>query len=302
MALPQKFQAWLYAFRLRTLPLAFSSILTGSFIFFQRQFSWWLLGLTLLTTLLLQILSNLSNDFGDSEKGTDNENRIGPKRAVQAGLLSVSEIKMGIAVCVALCILSGGTLLALSIPNKQALVVFLILAVASIVAAITYTVGKRAYGYSGFGDLAVLFFFGFVGVGGSFFLQQKIWEWSVLLPGATIGLFATGVLNLNNMRDRAGDQLAGKHTLVVKMGASAARKYHLLLVLGGWATALIFTVITFGSSLHFLYILTAPLFWRHLLAVKGVKEDRDYDPLLKQLAISTFFFSILFAAGQCCSA
>src|ERR1700679_3078171 len=110
----KKFESWVYAFRLRTLPLALSSIITGSAIAFadnRAHFSWVVLALLITTTLLLQILSNLANDYGDSEKGTDNAERIGPKRAVQAGLLSFAEIKRGIFICVGLSLLSGMALI-----------------------------------------------------------------------------------------------------------------------------------------------------------------------------------------------
>ena len=105
-----KFQAWLYALRLRTLPLALSCIITGGSIAYvdnKLNFSWLVFGLCVLTTLLLQVLSNLANDYGDSAKGTDNDERIGPKRAIQAGILTPREITIGIIICITLCLLSG---------------------------------------------------------------------------------------------------------------------------------------------------------------------------------------------------
>ena len=296
---PTKFQAWLYAFRLRTLPLAFSSIITGSFISYHHSFSWAILGLAVVTTLLLQILSNLANDYGDSEKGTDNDDRIGPKRAVQAGILSFSEIKGAIVLFSILCLVSGSALIRFSLGGQDIRsLVFLLLGIAAIAAAIKYTVGKGAYGYFGMGDVFVMIFFGLVGVAGSYYLQSHEFHWSILLPGIAIGCFATGVLNLNNMRDRISDEKAGKITVVVKMGAHNAKTYHTTLLIAGWVSIIGFTILHYHSPLSFTFILAAPLFWRNIIAVWKVSDPKDFDPFLKQLAISTFIFSILFAVGQ----
>ncbi|MBS1625110.1 MAG: 1,4-dihydroxy-2-naphthoate polyprenyltransferase [Bacteroidetes bacterium] len=296
---PSKVKAWLYAFRLRTLPLSFSCIIVGSFIAYHQQFSWLVLGLALLTTLLLQVLSNLANDYGDSEKGTDNDDRIGPKRAIQAGILSFSEIRTAIIVCGAVCLLSGCGLIYVSL-QEQAIpaLIFLAVGIGAIVAALKYTIGSGAYGYHGMGDVFVLLFFGLVGVGGSYYLQSHTLDLTVLLPGVAVGCFATGVLNLNNMRDRIGDAKAGKNTIVVKMGDRNARIYHTLLLTIGWAAAIAFVAMHLVSSVAFVFILTMPLFWRNVIVVWRVKEPRDFDPYLPQLAISTFLFAVLFAAGQ----
>ena len=299
MESPTKVQAWLYAFRLRTLPLAFSSIITGSFIAYHHGFSWSVLTLAIVTTLLLQVLSNLANDYGDSEKGTDNEDRIGPKRAVQSGILSFTEIKRAIIFCSILCLVSGSALIHLALGDQSlSALIFFAIGLSAIAAAIKYTVGKGAYGYFGMGDIFVLLFFGLVGVGGSYYLQSHEFHMSILLPGITIGCFASGVLNLNNMRDRISDQKAGKNTIVVKMGAHNAKIYHTALIILGWLSIIAFCIIKCQSSLSFLFILTAPLFWRNVIAVWKVQEPKDFDPFLKQLAISTFLFSIFFALGQ----
>lgn len=264
------------------------------------QFNWAVFGLCLLTTLLLQILSNLANDYGDSEKGTDNDERIGPKRAVQAGMLSFSEIKRGIVVCVILCLASGIALIyeAFKETSLNSSIFFLLLGVGAIAAAIKYTVGKSAYGYRGMGDVFVLLFFGFVGVCGSYYLMAQQLRWEVLLPAFTIGTFASGVLNLNNMRDMESDAKAGKITLVVRIGLEKARKYHRLLIILGFVAATGYVIADFRGTMQLLFILTAPLFRKHLVAVRSVENPRDFDPLLKQLAISTFIFSVLFAIGQ----
>ena len=298
-----KFQAWLYAFRLRTLPLALSSIIVGSSIAYadvKAGFSWLIFGLCVLTTLFLQILSNLANDYGDSEKGTDNDDRIGPKRAVQSGLLSFAEIKLGIFVCGALALASGLTLVykATQGLNINYTIFFIVLGLCAIAAAVKYTVGKDAYGYKGLGDLFVLLFFGIVGVCGSYYLIAHKLQYSVLLPAFTIGAFSTGVLNLNNMRDHTSDEKAGKITMVVRMGLPNAMRYHRILILAGFATSIIFVIANFTSTMQFLFLITVPLFRRHLVAVRRVNHHEEFDPLLPQLAIGTFIFSILFALGM----
>jgi 1,4-dihydroxy-2-naphthoate octaprenyltransferase len=298
----QKISAWLYAFRLRTLPLAFSSIITGSSVALRDNFdnfNYLVFALCIVTTLFLQILSNLANDYGDSEKGTDNADRIGPVRAVQSGLLSFSEIKMGIVVNILLCLFFGVWLvveatrgLSLGLP-----LFFIALGIAAIAAAIKYTVGKNAYGYNGLGDEFVMLFFGLVGVCGSYFLMSHQLKISMLLPALSIGAFASGVLNLNNMRDHISDAAANKNTLVVKWGLTKAKQYHGLLIYLGFIGAIVFTLLNFHSSFQLLFIVTVPLFRKQLAQVIRITEPKDFDPFLKQLAISTFFFAILFAVG-----
>lgn len=297
-----KVQSWLYAFRLRTLPLAFSSIITGSSIAFAENregFKPVVFVLLLVTTLLLQILSNLANDYGDSEKGTDNDERIGPKRAVQQGLLSFAEIKTGIVVTVILSLIAGIALIYLATQglNIGYGIFFFVLGLGAIAAAIKYTVGKGAYGYMGLGDVFVLLFFGIVGVGGSYYLLAHNFNPTVLLPAFTIGAFASGVLNLNNMRDRDSDAKAGKNSLVVKIGGENAKKYHKALIILGFIASIIYVAVNFTSTMQLLFVITVPLFRRHLVAVQRIENPVEFDPLLKQLAIGTFIFSILFAVG-----
>jgi 1,4-dihydroxy-2-naphthoate octaprenyltransferase len=297
-----KLQSWIYAFRLRTLPLAFSSIITGSSIAFvdnREHFNWLVFALCLVTTLLLQILSNLANDYGDSEKGTDNDERIGPKRAVQQGLLSFAEIKRGIILTVLLCLVAGSLLVSEATKGMDIGygIFFFLLGLAAIAAAIKYTVGKGAYGYMGLGDLFVLLFFGIVGVCGSYYLMAHQLSYSVLLPALSIGFFASGVLNLNNMRDRESDARAGKNSLVVKIGLKNARIYHTALIVLGFVASIAYVIINFTSTFQFLFIILLKLFRKHLANVWKVADPKDFDPLLKELAISTFVFAILFAIG-----
>lgn len=297
-----KLQSWVYAFRLRTLPLAFSSIITGSAIAFAENrngFSVYIFAMCLLTTLLLQILSNLANDYGDSIKGTDNDERIGPKRAVQQGLLSLNEMKAGIVLTSVLCLITGSILVydATLYLHPSMGMFFFVLGLGAIMAAVKYTVGEKAYGYIGLGDMFVFLFFGLVGVLGSNYLLAHRFCLSNIFPAVTMGLFATGVLNLNNLRDMETDAKAGKKTLVVRMGTPLATKYHTLLICVALLSSVVYVILNFSSTIQLLFIITLPLFRKHLVAVWRVRNAKDFDPLLKQLAIATFIFSILFAVG-----
>ena len=172
----QQIKVWLSAARLRTLPLSISGILVGnSLCLDQSSFSWGLFVLMILTATSFQIISNFANDYGDGIKGTDNENRIGPKRILQQGLLSKEILKKGIIVMSLIAIILSCTLIFFAFRGQSWLniITFLCLTVFSIWAAISYTVGDNAYGYMGLGDLFVLLFFGGVSVLGSYFVQLK---------------------------------------------------------------------------------------------------------------------------------
>ena len=288
---------WLHAFRLRTLPLAVSSILVGSALaYFHGAFHWPVLAFALLTAVLLQILSNLANDLGDHQHGTDNVERIGPQRAVQSGAIAPDIMKRGMLVCGSLAFLSGCALITVALGFTWGTLIFLLLGLLAIGAAVKYTFGKDPYGYAGYGDASVFLFFGIVGVCGTFCLHTRVFFPAVLLPAVAFGLLSTGVLNVNNMRDIANDAASGKRTLVVRMGGANARVYHTLLVLGGIAGLVGFAVFTRDRS-TLLPLLAAPVFLWHLRQVWTNTEPRLLDPQLKVLALGTFLTALLFAAG-----
>jgi len=291
---------WISAFRLRTLPLALSSIALGSFAAYETGvFSWTVFGLAVLTTVLLQILSNLANDYGDSKKGTDNEARVGPERAVQSGAISLTEMKSAIVICASLAFLSGISLIfaALGTDNFGLILLFLFLGIGSIAAAVKYTVGQSAYGYQGMGDIAVFIFFGLVGVAGTYFLHTQHFDALLLLPAASIGMLSAGVLNLNNMRDRENDSAMGKNTLAVRLGVSKSKYYQLFLLLGANLFGLVYTILRFDSNWQLLFLITLPLILSNLKSVFSIEEPRRLDPLLKKLAISTLLFALTFGIG-----
>ena len=290
---------WISAFRLRTLPLSLSSIGMGAFLAAaQGKFNGLIFGLCCLTTILLQILSNLANDFGDTVNGADNARRKGPSRAVQSGAIQVGAMKTAIAVFVVLSLCSGiATLLVAFGMDASLLITFLGLGLLSIVAAVMYTVGRKPYGYAGLGDISVLIFFGLVGVIGSLFLFTKnISSWS-FLPALACGFFSIGVLNINNMRDIESDRIAGKLSIPVRIGKKKAGYYHWFLLLGGLLAATIYNLLNFQSPFQFLFLLSLPLF---LSIGKAVNErpSEELDPYLKRMALSTLLFVVLFGAGQ----
>lgn len=292
---------WINAARLRTLPLSVSGIFTGSAIAAaQNQFDWAIFSLALATTLGLQILSNFANDYGDFVKGTDNDERVGPQRALQSGRITRKEMFYGMIAAGVLTFLLALALIYVSFgaENTAYALLFLFLGVAAIGAAVKYTVGESAYGYRGLGDVFVFLFFGLVGVYGCYFLYTHEWDWSVLLPAFSIGLLSAGVLNLNNMRDRNSDARAGKNTLVVKLGQQKARLYHYTLIVAALFCVLLFSVFTFEGVDDLLYL---PAFFpllAHLRRVIQNKDPEQLDPELKKLALSTFLLAILFGLGQ----
>jgi 1,4-dihydroxy-2-naphthoate polyprenyltransferase len=291
-------QAWLHAFRLRTLPLSLSCIGMAGFLAAGVQkfdlviFSW-----CCITTIFLQVLSNLANDYGDSVNGADHAGRMGPARAVQSGTISLVHMRNAVVMFSLLSLVSGIVLLWLSFgTNWLAIFFFLGLGLLSILAAIGYTVGKKPYGYMGLGDISVLVFFGLVGVMGSFYLFTHQISWQEVLPALSCGLFSIAVLNVNNIRDIDSDRMAGKYSIPVRIGKRKASLYHWILLSAGLMSTVIYTLLNFQSPWQFLFILAAPLLIRNGIAVHQ-KPSSELDPFLKQMAFSTLLFVLLFGIG-----
>ncbi len=295
-----KLLVWIDAFRLRTLPLALSSAILGSFLAYaDGQFNPIVFGLAISTTILLQILSNLANDYGDSQNGADNAGRLGPLRTVQSGKISKSEMKLLITVFVTLSLISGSFLIFYGIKSKNIglIILFLVLGIASIAAAIKYTVGKNPYGYSGFGDLFVFVFFGLIGVGGTYFLHTNQFHFSLLLPAASVGLLSAGVLNLNNMRDIENDAASGKKTLVVRIGSERAKLYHTSLIVLSLILSVIFVIETWRSVYQLMFLLSVFPLAFHLYEVFKNHVPQKLNNQLKVLALTTFFFTVTYSIG-----
>ena len=289
---------WIDAARIRTLPLALGNILMGNALAFHfGTFSIKILLLTIFTALTLQILSNFSNDLGDSQHGADNEQRKGPDRMVQSGAISASKMRMAVNIAAVSALLFGSSLIMLAFSSWQPRILFLILGLVAIWAAINYTGGSKPYGYKGYGDISVFIFFGVVAVVGSYYLQTKHLSWLLLLPASSCGAFSVAVLNINNIRDIDSDKLAGKNSIPVKIGRKKAVWYHLILLFGGVTCSVLFMALHFSSWVQFLFLLTLPMLIINIRAVALIKDASRLDGYLKQMAITTLLFVLTFSLG-----
>lgn len=295
-----KFLAAVKSMRLRTLPLSTGGVLLGILLATaDYRVSWGVAVLTVLTTVCLQILSNLSNELGDVLHGTDTPERLGPQYGLNSGELTVAQMKRLIGLFVVLCMVSGtamtwysfGTLLDLT-P-----ILVLLLGAAAITGAMKYTLGRNPYGYRGLGDVYVFLFFGIVAVCGAYFVVSHTMFWRLLLPGAAVGCFSVGVLNVNNIRDMKTDA-RNRVTVAIRLGEHRAKIYQSILIVLGWALMVAYCCLRFFSWWHYLYVLTLPLFVLHLRGV-WQRNDRELDPMLPLLVMATFLFCVLAGVGFC---
>jgi len=287
---------WLQASRPRAFPLAAACIGMGGVLAYNAgDMKPVVLGLAILTAVLLQLLSNLANDLGDFKKGADSDDRLGPSRTVQMGLISPGSMKRAIWVVGVLSFFSGLALIIAAHPGLYVFLGFLTLGLLAIWAAIQYTLGKRAYGYHGLGDFFVFIFFGWVGVLGTFFLQTQAGSWSLLLPASSCGFFAVAVLNINNVRDIPSDRAAGKNTLAVYLGPMGSRWYHLVLLACGLGAAGVYTIIEPGGNWFFMGMLPFCIRIGYLLF--RYRDPKKIDPLLREMAFISLLFVVLFGLG-----
>jgi len=293
-------KSWVQAFRFKTLPLALSNTIVGSCLAASDDgFRWSVFGLAALTTILLQIMSNMANDYGDFVNGKDTVERIGPKRMVQSGEITPKIMLRGIIVIGVLCVVSGLVLILIGTTGMDItnLLIFGVLGLAAIAAAIKYTVGKNPYGYRGLGDIFVFIFFGLVGVIGTYFLHTQSFRWDILLPASAIGFLSTGVLNMNNMRDYEADKNAGKTTIVVAMGVKKAAYYHLFLVGGAALFAVIYTLLNYHSAGQWLFVLSFPILFLNLKKVFTYKSALELYPELSRLSMGSLVLAVTFGIG-----
>ena len=288
--------------RLRTLPLSCAGVLLGILLAVADwKVDLWAAVLIVLTTICLQILSNLSNELGDVLRGTDTADRQGPEYGLNSGGMTIPEMKRLIGLFVGLCIVFGlamtwrafGTLWDLT-P-----ILVLILGAAAILGAMKYTLGHNPYGYRAKGDLYVFLFFGLVAVLGAYFVCTRGLglHWKLLLPAVGVGCFSVGVLNVNNIRDMKTDA-ANRVTIAIKLGANKARIYQTVLIGLGWICMVIYCLLCWPSWWHWLWVITLPLYVKHLHMV-WTREDRALDPALPLLVMSTFLLCLLLGLGFC---
>ena len=287
---------WILASRLRTLPLALSCIIMGSACaYLLGGFKSNIFIAAIITTILLQILSNLANDYGDGMKGSD-ANRIGPERMLQSGKISPAAMKTAIIICAIASLLMGIYLIYLSDLSVSKSFGFLLIGIGALLAAVYYTIGKISYGYKKLGDFVVLVFFGLVGVVGVFYLYIHDFNISVLLPALCIGLCSVAVLHLNNMRDATNDLKAGKYTIANSLGMEKSKLYFHLLIFTALSSLFVFTYLRnhyFWND--YLYMIIYPVFINVMWKVQKSEAEILFDQFLKPIAISTFLLSCLFA-------
>lgn len=292
-------KACMKSMRLRTLPLSLAGVILGVTLAADKtDVSPWTAALIFLTTVCLQILSNLSNELGDTLSGTDSADRQGPKYALGSGDMTIGDIKKLILMFIGLCVISGLAMIQVSFGSlfKTESICLEALGAAAIVGAMKYTLGKNPYGYRGLGDVFVFIFFGLVSVlGGYYVAARELPSLIMLLPASAIGCFSVGVLNVNNIRDMKTDAV-NRVTVAIKLGMKGARIYQTILVTLGWALILVFCAVYDFAPGHYIFIITIPLYIKHLQGV-WTRSERALDPMLPMLVISTFFLSILAGAG-----
>ncbi len=293
------FRAWLESLRLRTLPLAFASILTGSALaWWQGTFSLPVALLCFFTSGLLQVLSNLANDYGDAVKGSDGSARLGPLRGIQKGVITLAQLRTAMIIATGMALVCGILLIGYACNTLSDMFSFLLLGALAVVAAIAYTVGKKPYGYLGLGDLSVLIFFGWLAVSGSFYLQSHFIEPLVLLPATACGLLAAAVLNINNLRDIETDRQCGKMTLAVRLGADNARRYHILLLSGALLCFAAFAWLGRPGWGSWLFLLAVPLFWQQGRYIRRETSPVAMRPMLEKTVKAALLANVLFSIGM----
>jgi 1,4-dihydroxy-2-naphthoate octaprenyltransferase len=291
---------WVQAARPRTLPLAVSGILMGNFLAaHQGLFKPLTGGLALLTAVLLQVLSNFANDYGDSIHGADNENRYGPERVVMSGSISFAGMKRGVIAAGFAAFLSGMATLyvAIDVIGWPAALLLFALGIASIIAAYEYTASENPYGYEGYGDISVFLFFGLLSVGGGYTLQVGQLDLWTLLPAFSIGLFSTGVLNINNLRDYHSDAASDKKTMPVRMGLYQAKVYHLWLLGLAVGFSLLYGIYAYEVWWQYLFLVVLGIFAINGRDIWQGQGPEDFAPKLKQLSLMTFVYTLVFGAS-----
>lgn len=324
----RKIKAALSSMRLRTLPLSLAGVLLGCKLALVRwQVSGWVVLLVCLTTICLQILSNLSNELGDVLRGTDTDERQGPAYGLNSGEMSVADMKRLIAVFVLLCCIFGAAMIWVSFGTLLAWkpAGLLLLGAGAIWAAMKYTLGRNPYGYRGLGDIFVFIFFGLVSVLGAYFVcAHRIDRWELVLPAAGIGFFSVGVLNINNIRDMRTDAV-NRVTMALRLGLKGARIYQTVLICFGWAALICFAVLMPSAGiagfvegagaggavgagvpcvasaagmawvliLRWAFLLVLPMFIIHLRGV-WTTIDRALDRYFPLLVMGTFLLALLY--------
>ena len=284
-------RAWVLAARPATLTAAFAPVAVGTACAFNVGAFRWDAALAALTgAFLIQIATNFANDMYDFQKGADTEERLGPVRAAQAGLLTVPDLRRGIIVTFALALGVGVYLTWVAGPAV------VVIGLSSIAAGLAYTGGPFPLAYNGLGDVFVMAFFGFVAVCGTAFVQALYVPDMAWLAAIPIGALATAILAVNNVRDFEGDARAGKRTLVVRFGRQGGVREYVFLLCLAYATPIVMFLLGWTPAWVFLPLVTIP--WGARLA-RSVSRDRGVvlNETLAGTAKLLSVYGILFAIG-----
>ncbi len=293
----QSLQIWLEAARPKTLPLALVSILTGSVLAYSAgRFSLTIAVMAFVTATLLQILSNLANDYGDAVQGTDNDNRLGPQRAMQSGAVTADQMKKAIIFNIILTAIAGLTLVFYALSSFESIITFIGLGILAIIAAIAYTMGSKPYGYVGLGDLSVFIFFGLLGVSGTYFLHTGHVDATLFLPALGCGLLAVAVLNINNMRDIENDSECGKRTMAVRLGQRKAKQYHFILLGGALMAFAVYLLIQDKPVwISMPFLISIFVVANHGKAVWNTEKPAQIAPMMPVVVKCSLVTNVLFA-------
>ena len=291
-----KIKTWLSAARPRTVLLSLSGVMLGGFLAASEPlYDPVPIFLAALTAILLQILSNFANDYGDFKKGLDDAERTGPQRVMQSGELTEKQMRRGITLTAVLALVSGAFLVFVAAHlTWHELAVFAVMGLGAVAAALLYTLGKRPYGYRGLGDLFCFLFFGWVAVVGTYYLASKTFDLTILLPATAVGFLSNAVLNINNMRDYENDKAKGKNSLVVKLGLKRAFIYHVILIVGAFLCLSIYIWLKQAPWYTYAFWLLFPLFLMDLITIKKTFESGCPDRLLPKQVIQTFLLTMVF--------
>lgn len=299
-----KLKIWLYAIRIHTLPLSISGIILSTFIAYSKgYYNIWIFLLSIITGILLQVLANIANDYGDSIKGVDNNERIGPCRMVQNKEISISLIKKAIILFAILSLISSLILINISFKRIDIIniIFFIILSLICIYAAIKYTIGKYPYGYRGHGDIAVFIFFGFIPIQGIYFLYTHFLDIDILILSISIGLLSVAALNINNIRDIENDYKNKKYTIPVIIGIKKSIIYQKLLLLIPVILGIFFIIKNYKGIYQFLFLLIIIPILYHIKKINDIykySKYKEFNNELKNIILINIFYSFLLGIGQ----
>jgi 1,4-dihydroxy-2-naphthoate octaprenyltransferase len=292
MSPPSGMRIWLMASRVRTLPASVAPVLVGTAlagyfgVFHPLRFVAALIG-----AMFIQVGTNLSNDYSDARRGADTEDRLGPVRVTAGGLVPPKRVLVATYVSFGIAVLAGAYLIVVAGWE------LLLVGAASILAGVLYTGGPRPYGYEGLGELFVFLFFGIVAVAGSFFVQTKHLDWEAFALAVPVGLIATAILVVNNVRDLETDRRAGKRTLAVRLGRERTRTLYAVIVY----LAYLLTPVTwlFGPLRAWVFLpwLSLPLGAGVVRTVRNRTDGPSLNGALARNGMLQLAFCVLLSAG-----